>query len=269
MRILLTNDDGLESPGLWHAARAMKSLGDIIISAPDREQSGNSSAISLNRPLRVERARSKIPNVAAYAVQGTPADCVIIALERLIDQKVDVVVSGINPGANFGEDILISGTVGSAMQGHLRGIPSIAISVAALRDVKYRAAASILHDIVSNISLWSNIDTFENNDSLEEMNKRPVLLNINLPNLMKSRLKGAIVTSMGRRAYGDSVTDGDDGRRAWYWIGRERLDWKEDKGSDVWAVWNRYVSITPLHTNLTAQNAILPLNGLIGTLKGT
>ena len=81
MRILLTNDDGLESPGLWHAARAMKSLGDIIISAPDREQSGNSSAISLNRPLRVERARSKIPNVAAYAVQGTPADCVIIATE--------------------------------------------------------------------------------------------------------------------------------------------------------------------------------------------
>ena len=269
MRILLTNDDGLESPGLWHAARTMASLGDVVISAPDREQSGNSSAISLNRPLRVEKVRSKVPNVIAYAVQGTPADCVIIALERLIDYKVDLVVSGINPGANFGEDVLISGTVGSAIQGHLRGIPSIAISVAALRDVKYRAAASILHDVVSNLQLWSNIDTFENNESLEEINKRPVLLNINLPNLPKSSLKGVIVTNMGRRAYGDSVTDGDDGRRAWYWIGRERLDWKEDKNSDVWAVRNRYVSITPLNTNLTALNAISPLDGLIGTLQDT
>jgi len=265
MRILLTNDDGVDAPGLWEAARAISSLGDVVISAPDQEQSGSSSAISLNRPLRVKKARSRIPNVAAYAVQGTPADCVIIALERLLDSKVDVVVSGINPGANFGEDILISGTVGAAIQGHLRGIPSIAISVAALRDVKYRTASLILHDILSNMPLWSNIDTYEDNELLD-MNKRPVLLNVNLPNLPKSRLKGSVVTHMGRRAYGDSVTDGDDGRKAWYWIGRERLDWKEDKGSDVWAVRNRYVSITPLQTNLTAQNAISSLVDLIEVL---
>ena len=177
MRILLTNDDGLESPGLWHAARAMKSLGDIIISAPDREQSGNSSAISLNRPLRVERARSKIPNVAAYAVQGTPADCVKLAVNELMPRQPDLCVSGINHGSNSSINVIYSGTMSAAIEAGIEGIPAIGFS---LLDNRWNADFSNSKKFIKKITL----------NALKNKIPKGVVLNVNIPAIKESEIKG-------------------------------------------------------------------------------
>ena len=135
--ILATNDDGVYAPGLWASVQALREVGDVVVAAPDREQSGVGTAITLNNPVHVREVMPLIEGVRAYAVEGTPADSTILGVESLVGEKIDLVVSGINPGANMGNDVFISGTVGAALQAFFRGIPAIAVSVTALKDVHF------------------------------------------------------------------------------------------------------------------------------------
>ncbi|MBF8267101.1 MAG: surE, partial [Dehalococcoidia bacterium] len=190
MKILVTNDDGIYAPGLWAAVEALRAVGEVVVVAPDREQSGAGTAISLNHPVRVTEVTPLAEGVKAYAVEGTPADSAILALESLIeDKKVDLVVSGINQGANLGNDIFISGTVGAALQGFFRGIPSIAISVAALKDVHFAPAALVVRLLAQDVA--------------DGKLTVPLLLNVNLPNQPLEKIKGVSLTHLGRRTYMD------------------------------------------------------------------
>ncbi len=233
MKILVTNDDGIHSPGLWALAEGLKHLGDVVVVAPDRDQSGIGGAKTLLDVLRVEEVAAKVEGVRAYAVEGTPADCVILATESLFNERFDLVASGINQGANLGLDILSSGTFGAAMQGYFRDIPSMAVSVTSLTTVKYEAAALTagrLADAISKASLAG-----------------PLLLNVNLPNLAPEMIQQVDITRLGPKAYLESVARGTDGRRTHYWIRADRPT-KADvgEGTDIWAIRKNRVSITPV-----------------------
>ena len=185
MKILVTNDDGFYARGLWLLARELSKVGDVVIVAPDREQSAVGSSMTLHHPLRVRKVRSPLEGVPRYSVEGTPSDCVILALGRLLTDKVDLVFSGINEGANLGDDVLLSGTVGAALQGYFKGIPSVAISVGAIKDVHFDVAAKLAGILAQQMG---DIP-------------REVLLNVNLPNLPFEKIKGIEVTKLGRRSF--------------------------------------------------------------------
>lgn len=241
MRILAINDDGIHSPGLWAAVEALAEVGEVFVVAPDREQSGVGTAVTLNHPLRVTERPSQVEGVKAYAVEGTPADSAILALETLAEGPVDLVVSGINPGANLGNDVFISGTMGAALQGFFRGIPSIAISVAALKDLHFGPAArtaKLLAIAVKNGLLTP-----------------PMLLNVNLPNVPQEKIRGVSLTRLGRRTYMDVVKAGEDDRRKYYWVTRDKPGWVLERGLDIWVIRRRRISITPIQTDLTSPVA--------------
>jgi 5'-nucleotidase len=239
MEILITNDDGIFAPGLWRLVRALKPIARIIVVAPDREQSGLGTAATLRQPLRVQKVRPLVPEVEAFSVEGTPADSVILALGKLLKGKVDLVISGINSGPNLGDDVLISGTVGAALMGYLRGFPTLAISIASL-DNQYLDNAAMLATLlarrIASHSLASNL-----------------LLNINLPSLPIEKIKGIKVTRLASKSHIDTVAEGHDGRKAYYWLVRQKIDKDADKNSDIWAIEQGNISITPLHTELLNQ----------------
>ena len=241
LRILATNDDGINSPGLWAVVEAVRDLAEVVVVAPDREQSGVGTAITLSQPVRAAEVVPQVVGAKAYAVEGTPADCTIVALEALIEGPVDLVISGINQGANMGNDVFISGTMGAALQGFFRGIPSIAVSVASLKDVHFAAAARTVRLLSQGVA--------------DGRLTPPLLLNVNLPNVPLEKIKGVSMTHLGRRTYMDVIKEGDDGRRKYYWITREKPGWVLERGLDVWVIRRRRISITPLHTDL-ASNAI-------------
>jgi 5'-nucleotidase len=203
--------------------------------APDREQSAVGSSVTLHNPLRVKKIRSPIKDVKSYLVEGTPGDCVILALGHLLDTKIDMVFSGINEGSNLGDDVLLSGTVGAALHGYLKGVRSVAISVGALKEVHFDAAsrlAVVLAPLIADLPAG-------------------VFLNINLPNLPLEQIKGIEVTRLGRRSYSDEIQPGHDGKRDYYWIVRGRPEWVPEEGTDIWAFTNNKISITPLYNELT------------------
>ena len=247
MKILLTNDDGLNAPGLRAAATSLREVARVVVAAPDREQSGVGTSVTLNGPVRATKARPVVPGVTTYAIEGTPADSVILALERLV-KGVELVVAGINSGANLGEDVFISGTVGAALQGYVHGLPAIAISVASLHPTSFQAASSLLQRIVSEFDRGTL--------------PSPSLLNVNLPPLEEQEIEGIDITRQGRRAYADRIRSGDDGKRRYFWISRSRLVAEPVEGTDIWSVRNNRVSITPLHTDLTASNLLDKLQDL-------
>ena len=246
MKILVTNDDGFYARGLWLLARELSKVGDVVIVAPDREQSAVSSSMTLHHPLRVRKVRSPLEGVPSYSVEGTPSDCVILALGRLLTEKVDLVFSGINEGANLGDDVLLSGTVGAALQGYFKGIPSVAISVGALKDVHFEVAAKLAGILAKKMG---DIP-------------REVLLNVNLPNLPFEQIQGIEVTKLGRRSFGDKVVEGNDGKREYYWIVRGEPQWQPEEGTDVKAFTEDKISITPLYTDLTSSKALAKLKKL-------
>lgn len=248
VKILLTNDDGWYSPGLWALAEALSPLGEVVVVAPDREQSGVGPAVTLHRPLRATEITGLSDNVRTYLVEGTPADSVILGLEHLAEDGVSLVVSGINQGANLGEDVLVSGTVGAALVGYFRGLPALAISVTALKNVRYDGAGQVAYSLVKAIA--------------ERGLSQPVLLNVNVPNIRPDRIKGVEITRMGRRSYMDTVQQGQDGKRAWYWIQRTRPSWEMTPGSDIYAVRHDRVSVTPLYTDLTHREQVPGLGDL-------
>ena len=241
MKILVTNDDGVESPGLWAVADALKGVADIFVVAPDREQSGVGTSLTLHVPIRAKEITPLVEkgdrDIKAYAVEGTPGDCCVLGLERLVG-PVDLVVSGINQGSNVGEDVLVSGTVGAAMQAHLRGYPSVAISVAAVKNTCFDVAAAFLHSLGEKLAGGVVLPSS--------------LLNVNIPNEPMDKIKGVQVTCLGGRSYGENIKDGNDGRRSYYWITRNKpLNPAQREDTDNAVLRAGCISITPLFVGLT------------------
>lgn len=248
MRILITNDDGIYAPGLWELARALKEMAEVFVVAPDREQSGVGSSLSLHVPVRASPVTPLVKGVTAYSVEGTPGDAVILALKKLLPEKVDMLMAGINSGANLGPDVLISGTVGAALHGYFQGLPSIALSITDLENLRYETPLRLALLIAQEVEAAA-------------LPKR-LLLNINCPNLPLDGLEGLEVTRLGQRNYQEVVQEGHDGRRKYYWLLRSDPQWVLEEGSDVWAVRNNRISVTPLHSDITSPDLRALLEGL-------
>ncbi|MEQ1774986.1 MAG: 5'/3'-nucleotidase SurE [Burkholderiales bacterium] len=233
MRILLSNDDGYFAPGLAALARALSALGDVTVVAPERDRSGASNSLTLDRPLSVRKASNGF-----YYVNGTPTDCVHLAVTGLLDDLPDVIVSGVNHGANMGDDTIYSGTVAAATEGFLLGIPSIAISLVAAGNENFATAAEIARGLVER----------HTKQSLNE----PVLLNVNVPDVLHADLQGMEVTRLGKRHKAEPVVKGVNPRgEPIYWVGAAGSAQDAGEGTDFYAVSQRRVSITPLQVDLT------------------
>jgi 5'-nucleotidase len=232
--ILISNDDGINSEGLHKLHEALKPLGEVYIVAPDRDQSAVSHSLSLHRPLRIEQMSDNI-----YIVDGTPTDCINLAINGILkDRKPDLVVSGINKGENLGDDITYSGTVSAAMEGALLGINSIAISLATKVNFNFDAASQYSRMIANYV--------------LEKKLPEDTVLNVNIPNLPVGNIKGVLVTRQGKRVYGEPVVEKVDPRgKKYYWIGGYELGSVEIENSDITAVRDGYVSVTPICLDLT------------------
>ena len=258
MKILLTNDDGIGAPGLWAAADALRQAGEVFVVAPDKEQSGVGAALTLHAPVRVT-AEPVVPKlsgdgnglypVTAFSVEGTPGDSCILGLETLVGE-VDLVVSGINPGSNLGWDVMVSGTVGGAIQGYVRGYPTIAISVGAVFNPQFEGASRLLQMMVQRLS-DSPLDS-------------SCFLNVNVPSMPLDRIGGLKVTQMGGRSYGESVREDGTGEDKRYWISRNRpISGEPIEGTDIWALKNNYISITPLQFCLGRQEQVPEIEDLL------
>lgn len=238
MRILISNDDGYFSPGIAALADALRPFGEIIVVAPERDRSGASNSLTLDRPLSVRTAS----NGFLY-INGTPTDCVHIAITGMLEHKPDLVVSGINDGANMGDDTIYSGTVAAAMEGFLLGVPSIAFSLVQKGHVHLDSAARVARDVVSRFIEQPYPTT-----------QRPVLLNVNIPNVPYEDLLGLEPTRLGKRHHAEEVIRARNPRGdVVYWIGPAGGAKDAGPGTDFHAVANRRVSITPLHIDLTAS----------------
>jgi 5'-nucleotidase len=242
--ILLTNDDGINAQGLAALRKAFESFGDVMVVAPDRECSAAGHAITLRKPLRVHQIDKTI-----FEIEGTPTDCVLIAICSLMDRRPDLVISGINHGPNLGDDVTYSGTVGAAMEGALWGIPSVAISVVGLKRVSLCVAARI------GVRLTKQI--------LQQKVPRNPLLNVNVPDLPEDRIRGVRVTKLGRRGRfaEELVTRRVDAQGAVrYWIGGEEPVWMGDAQTDTTAIEEGYVSVTPLRLDWTHDETMAELD---------
>ncbi|MBI4844340.1 MAG: 5'/3'-nucleotidase SurE [Nitrospirae bacterium] len=243
--IFVTNDDGISSSGIKVLSKALRALGDVYVVAPDSEQSAVAHALTLNRPLKPVRTGNR-----SYSLNGTPTDCVIIGVNRLMAERPDVIVSGINHGGNLGDDVTYSGTVAAAMEGTLLGIPSIAVSLAIDRqsggDIiitpsRFRTAAETAVKFAEAV--------------LKKGLPKDTLLNINVPDAPES--KGVKFTRQGRRVYDNSIREISDpkGNRH-YWIGGGAPIWEKGEETDIAAVIEGYVSVTPVHLDMTNHKAL-------------
>ena len=235
MRILVSNDDGILAPELWALVSQLKNIAEVVVTAPDREQSATGTAVTLRQPLRVQDVVAPVAGVKAFSVEGTPCDSVILALEKLVEKPVDLLVSGINRGLNLGDDMLISGTVGAAMQGYLRGLPAIAISVP-VEYINWENAARLAMLLAEKINCGEI--------------SRDVFLNVNLPELPLEEIRGIKLTQPAHKTHIDSVDEGHDGRRKYYWLVRRKLNSDAAENTDMWALEQGFVSITTLNTTL-------------------
>ena len=262
MKTLLINDDGIHAPGLLAAAGALQEVGDVAVVAPDREQSGVGGALTLRNPVRAREVSfdpgssgngTSAGKITAYAVEGTPADCCVLALEKLAG-PVDLVVSGINSGSNLGWDVMVSGTVGGAVQGFVRGYPTIAISVGSIRDPMFGPAARLLTALAGRLKDWPR--------------DRQLFLNVNVPSMALDRIKGIEVTRLGGRSYGESVREEGIGAQKRYWINRDRpMAQNPETGTDTWTSKNERISITPLHIGLGNPDQIPQIKDLLSGLS--
>ncbi len=233
MRILLSNDDGYFSPGLAALERALSPLGKVTVVAPERDRSGASNSLTLDRPLSVRQAPSGF-----YYVNGTPTDCVHLAVTGLLPELPDVVVSGINDGANMGDDTIYSGTVAAATEGFLLGIPSIAVSLVSGKNDHFDTAARVAAELVLRFG-QHRID-------------QPVLLNVNVPDVLYEALRGFKVTRLGKRHKAEPVVKATNPRGdTVYWVGAAGRAQDAGEGTDFHATTAQMVSVTPLQMDLT------------------
>lgn len=243
MTILVTNDDGVHSPGLIALFRAMKELGEAYIVAPDRERSAVGHSVTLHRPLKVEELREHV-----YAVNGTPTDCVVLGVSKVLPQRAELVVSGINLGSNLGDDITYSGTVSAAIEGTIMNIPSLAVSMPGDKTFHFETAAFYAVRIAGYI--------------MEKALPYDTFLNVNVPNLPRNQIKGIKLTRQGRRVYSNDLQDIFSPRgEKHYWIGGGKPFWEHGEDTDINAVENGYVSVTPIHLDLTNYKALDYLKG--------
>ena len=288
MKILLTNDDGIHATGLWAAARTLAEVGEVAVVAPDREQSGVGASMTLHSPLFVHQVpaeqylsqfapgddtpprsadavyvpASDVPTapvhpITAWAVQGTPADACILALEQLVTPKPDLVVSGINRGSNLGWDVIVSGTVGAATQGWVRGYPTIAISVGSVQAPRYQLAAQVVAHLARRLADAPDVSP-------------AYFLNVNVPNEPADKIAGVKVTRLGGRAYGESVRSEESFGHRRYWISRNRPVLAGGEGSDIDASKANYIGITPMGMAFsTTDERVEMVQGLVdGLLVG-
>jgi 5'-nucleotidase len=239
--MLCSNDDGILARGLSCLERAAGPLGEVFVVAPDREQSATSHSLTLHHPLRpVQLGENR------WQVDGTPTDCVMLAIEQLMPRRPDFVLSGINHGPNMGEDVLYSGTVAAAMEGLALGVPSIAVSFAGRETIG--AKESLLDEVVEPL-----------NKLLAHLTSLPAfpahtLFNVNIPGIPVAQIKGVKLTKLGRRTFSDSIAKmKDPWGRPIYWIGGGSVTWTAEEGTDVSAVREGYISVTPLHLDVTFQ----------------
>jgi 5'-nucleotidase len=233
MRILLSNDDGYFAPGLAALAEALSGLAEIVVVAPEQNRSGASNSLTLDRPLFLKKAASGF-----YFVNGTPTDCVHLAVTGMLDELPDIIVSGINNGANMGDDTIYSGTVAAATEGFLLGIPSIAVSLTSFEGKHYETAGQITRQLVERY--------------IRNPIREPVLLNVNVPDIPYSEIKGQEVTRLGRRHKAEPVVRMLSPRNETvYWVGAAGAAADAGPGTDFNAVERGCVSITPLQIDLT------------------
>ncbi len=243
MRVLCSNDDGILAHGLACLERAAGPLGDVYVVAPDREQSATSHSLTLHHPLRPVQLGER-----RWQVDGTPTDCVMLAIEALLPARPDFVLSGINHGPNMGEDVLYSGTVAAAMEGLALGVPSIAVSYAGRL---MRADESPLDDQVETLAKL-----------LAHLTSLPgfpphTLFNVNLPPIPSAAVKGVRLTRLGRRTFSDSIAKmKDPWGRPIFWIGGGSVTWSAEEGTDISAVREGYISVTPLHLDITSHSRL-------------
>jgi 5'-nucleotidase len=243
--ILVSNDDGVHSDGITALAAALDTLGEVTIVAPDRERSAVSHSLTLHRPLRVAEIAPR-----RYAVDGTPTDCVNLAVNGILARRPALVVSGINKGANLGDDVTYSGTVSAAMEGTLLGIPSLAVSLLGREGFRFDVAAGFARRLAD----WV----------LERGLPADTLLNVNVPAPVDGQpVRGFALTRMGRRRYGDAIVEKVDPRgKKYYWIGGEELAFEDAEGTDFHAVSQGLISVTPIHLDLTNYRSFEALRAL-------
>lgn len=235
IRILVTNDDGINAPGIKFLAEALSGIADVTVVAPDRNRSGASHSLTLSQPLRVTELSER-----RIMVEGTPTDCVHLALTGLFEYTPDIVVSGINDGSNLGDDVIYSGTVGAAMEGRFLGFPAIAVSL--VGDTHYQTAALMVSKLIHYLE--------------QRPLEKTMMLNINVPDVPIEEIKGFEVTRLGsRHGAAPAIKQQDPRGRTIYWIGATGEEDDAGIGTDFYAVRNKYVSITPLHTDLTSYPA--------------
>ncbi|WKE66452.1 5'/3'-nucleotidase SurE [Gallaecimonas kandeliae] len=250
MKILVSNDDGVHAPGIAALAQALSGLGEVRVVAPDRNCSGASNSLTLENPLRVQQLENGF-----YAVKGTPTDCVHLAINGLWDDwHPDLVVAGVNAGANLGDDVLYSGTVAAATEGRHLGLPAVAVSLVGRSLKHYQAAAEVAAEIVAGLK----------DHPLPPLH----ILNINVPDLPREALKGVEVTRLGNRHRAESmVATTDPAGRPIYWLGPVGKEADAGPGTDFHAVGQGRVSVTPLQIDLTAHRMLAPLAGWLENLQ--
>jgi len=238
MRILISNDDGYQSAGLRVLAREMEKFGDVAVVAPDRDRSGASNSLTLSVPVRVWSSENGF-----FRVEGTPTDCVHIAITGLLEQEPDIVIAGINQGPNLGDDVIYSGTVAAAMEGRFLGLPAMAVSIDAFDPKHLETAARIVSRLLSNLD----------RDSLGAS----TILNVNVPDLPYEQIKGVQATRLGNRHRAEPVSRVRDPRgNILYWVGPVGPEQDAGPGTDFYAVRNGYVSVSPLQVDLTRYAAL-------------
>lgn len=246
MKILLSNDDGYFAPGLNILAEHIAKLADITVVAPERNRSGASNSLTLDRPLSVRTASNGF-----FYINGTPTDCVHIALTGLMDNMPDMVISGINDGANMGDDTIYSGTVAAAMEGHLLGIPSIAISMSQHNSTHFETAARVAVELVEHY--------------IKNGFKSSTLLNVNVPDIPYDELKGLVVTRLGKRHKAEPVIQLKTPRgETMYWVGPAGQPNDGGEGTDFYAVANNQVSISPIQVDLTKHTQLTEITDWLG-----
>ncbi len=238
MRILITNDDGIHSPGLTALAKALRGIGDVWVVAPDRERTAVSHALTLHKPLRVHQIGTRI-----YVVNGTPVDCVNLAVLKIMPKPPALVVSGINKGVNLGDDVMYSGTVSAAVEGTILGIPSMAVSQEGQERFRFEVGAHYAVRIARLV--------------LERGLPEETLVNVNIPDRPLSSVHGVRVTCLSRRRFDNPIIEKVDPHgRNYYWIAGTRVSWSRSKDADHEALEEGLVSLTPIHLDTTHYGAL-------------
>ena len=241
MRILLSNDDGYQAPGLRALHEAISHIAEVVVVAPDRDRSGASNSLTLELPIRAREAENGF-----LSVEGTPTDCVHLAITGLLQSEPDMVVSGVNAGANMGDDVIYSGTVAAATEGRFLGFPAIAVSIASYTPRYFDTAARVAAELVQRLA----------SDPLASDS----ILNVNVPDLPYNELQGMVATRLGHRHKAEPVVKSEDPRgRPIYWVGPAGAEQDAGPGTDFFAVRNGYVSVTPLQVDLTRHQALSEL----------